>query len=107
MPLLGEAVASTRRSTYQASITFSRGLSPAAKDACVQRFWRVSGAPSRATDQYRASVLRCSWTFNSEGEPMATRMSRGEMIRRLDEAATEVHDRLGNGPLMPEERLSL
>jgi hypothetical protein len=38
---------------------------------------------------------------------MATRMSRGEMIRRLDEAATEVHDRLGNGPLTPEERHTL
>src|SRR3954469_12555840 len=36
---------------------------------------------------------------------MVTRMSRGEMIRRLDEAATQVHDRLGNGPLTPHERL--
>jgi hypothetical protein len=33
---------------------------------------------------------------------MATRMSRGEMIRRLDQASMQVHDR--NGPLTPDER---
>ena len=32
------------------------------------------------------------------------RMSRGEMIRRLDAASREVHERLENGPLSPEER---
>jgi hypothetical protein len=34
-------------------------------------------------------------------------MSRGEMIRRLDSAAREVHERLGNGPLTTEERRTL
>ena len=32
---------------------------------------------------------------------MSREMSRGEMIRRLDEASKEVHDRLANGPLTP------
>jgi hypothetical protein len=31
-------------------------------------------------------------------------MSRGEMIRRLDDASREVHERLDNGPLSPDER---
>jgi hypothetical protein len=31
-------------------------------------------------------------------------MSRGEMIRRLDDACREVHERLENGPLSPDER---
>jgi len=31
-------------------------------------------------------------------------MSRGEMIRRLDAASRDVHERLENGPLTPEER---
>ena len=31
-------------------------------------------------------------------------MSRGEMIRRLDDASREVHERLENGPLSPDER---
>lgn len=34
-------------------------------------------------------------------------MLRGEMIRRLDDAAVEVKARLGNGPLTPVERASL
>lgn len=34
-------------------------------------------------------------------------MSRGEMIRRLDEAAREVHDHLENGPLTSAERHAL
>ena len=35
---------------------------------------------------------------------MGPEMSRGEMIRRLDEGSKEVHDRLGNGPLTPDEQ---
>jgi hypothetical protein len=35
------------------------------------------------------------------------RPSRGQMIRLLDEAATEVEERLGNGPLNEEERSHL
>ena len=31
-------------------------------------------------------------------------MSRGEMIRRLDDASREVHERLENGPLSTDER---
>jgi hypothetical protein len=31
-------------------------------------------------------------------------MGRGEMIRRLDDASREVHERLENGPLSPDER---
>jgi hypothetical protein len=31
-------------------------------------------------------------------------MGRGEMIRRLDDASGEVHERLENGPLSPYER---
>lgn len=38
---------------------------------------------------------------------MSRGMSRGEMIRRLDEASREVHDRLGNGPLTPDEQHTL
>lgn len=34
-------------------------------------------------------------------------MSRGEMIRRLDEAARDVHDHLANGPLTADERHAL
>ena len=34
-------------------------------------------------------------------------MSRGEMIRRLDQASKEVHDHLANGPLTPDERHTL
>lgn len=34
-------------------------------------------------------------------------VERGEMIRRLDDAAVEVRARLGNGPLTAEERVSL
>jgi hypothetical protein len=30
-------------------------------------------------------------------------MSRGEMIRRLDQASKEVHDHLANGPLTPDD----
>jgi len=42
-----------------------------------------------------------------EGSTMSREMSRGEMIRRLDEASKEVHDRLANGPLTPEEQHTL
>jgi hypothetical protein len=35
---------------------------------------------------------------------MATGVSRGEMIRRLDEAAATAADVLGNGPLSIEEQ---
>lgn len=38
---------------------------------------------------------------------MDEHMSRGEMIRRLDEASAEVHERLANGPLTAEERRAL
>jgi hypothetical protein len=38
---------------------------------------------------------------------MDQRMSRGEMIRRLDDASAEVHERLGNGPLTEQERHTL
>jgi hypothetical protein len=38
---------------------------------------------------------------------MSREMSRGEMIRRLDEASKEVHDRLANGPLTPDEQHTL
>ena len=31
-------------------------------------------------------------------------MSRGEMIRRLDDASRDVHEQLENGPLSPDER---
>jgi hypothetical protein len=31
-------------------------------------------------------------------------MNRGEMIRRLDDASRDVHERLENGPLSAEER---
>ncbi len=34
-------------------------------------------------------------------------MTRGEMIRRLDEASKDVHDQLANGPLTPQERHAL
>jgi hypothetical protein len=34
-------------------------------------------------------------------------MTRGEMIRRLDEASQEVHDRLANGPLTRDEQHTL
>jgi hypothetical protein len=34
-------------------------------------------------------------------------MSRGEMIRRLDDASRDVHERLENGPLTPDERHAL
>ena len=34
-------------------------------------------------------------------------MSRGEMIRRLDEVSREVKERLENGPLTAEERHTL
>ena len=34
-------------------------------------------------------------------------MSRGEMIRRLDDASRDVHDRLENGPLSADERHAL
>jgi hypothetical protein len=36
-----------------------------------------------------------------------TEMSRGEMIRRLDEASKEVLERLTNGPLGDDERHAL
>jgi hypothetical protein len=36
-----------------------------------------------------------------------SKMSRGEMIRRLDDAAREVHDHLENGPLTAAERHAL
>jgi hypothetical protein len=35
------------------------------------------------------------------------KMGRGEMIRRLDEASKEVHERLTSGPLTPDERHTL
>ena len=38
---------------------------------------------------------------------MSEDMSRGEMIRRLDEASMEIHDRLENGPLTHDERRAL
>jgi hypothetical protein len=38
---------------------------------------------------------------------MARDMSRGEMIRRLDEMSKAVHDQLTNGPLSVEERQAL
>jgi predicted Zn-dependent peptidase len=34
-------------------------------------------------------------------------MSRGEMIRRLDEASKDIHERLENGPLTQDERRAL
>lgn len=34
-------------------------------------------------------------------------MTRGEMIRRLDEASKDVHDQLANGPLTPQRRHAL
>jgi hypothetical protein len=34
-------------------------------------------------------------------------MSRGEMIRRLDEASNDVHDQLANGSLTAKERHAL
>jgi hypothetical protein len=34
-------------------------------------------------------------------------MSRGEMIRRLDDASRDVHERLENGPLSHDERHAL
>jgi hypothetical protein len=34
-------------------------------------------------------------------------MTRGEMIRRLDDASKVVHDQLANGPLSPQERHAL
>ena len=34
-------------------------------------------------------------------------MSRGEMIRRLDEVSKQVHEQLDNGPLTPDERHAL
>ena len=38
---------------------------------------------------------------------MSGEMSRGEMIRRLDEVSKQVHDQLENGPLTAEERHAL
>ena len=38
---------------------------------------------------------------------MSNEMSRGEMIRRLDEASRDIHDRLENGPLTHDERRAL
>jgi|GraSoiStandDraft_4_1057263.scaffolds.fasta_scaffold18058_7 hypothetical protein len=38
---------------------------------------------------------------------MSGEMSRGEMIRRLDEVSKQVHDQLENGPLTAEERQAL
>jgi hypothetical protein len=38
---------------------------------------------------------------------MSGEMSRGEMIRRLDEVSRHVHDQLENGPLTSEERHAL
>jgi hypothetical protein len=38
---------------------------------------------------------------------MDERMSRAEMVRRLDELSVEVHDRLGNGPLTLSEQHTL
>ena len=38
---------------------------------------------------------------------MSEEMSRGEMIRRLDEASKDIHERLENGPLTTDERRAL
>ncbi len=38
---------------------------------------------------------------------MTGEMSRGEMIRRLDELSKQVHEQLDNGPLTADERHAL
>jgi hypothetical protein len=52
----------------------------------------------------RASI---TWLFLWKGGGIGKHMGRGEMIRRLDEAARDVHERLENGPLSPDERHAL
>jgi hypothetical protein len=42
-----------------------------------------------------------------EGKVERHTMSRGEMIRRLDDASRDVHEQLENGPISPAERHAL